>query len=84
MPESQPIPHATFDEGLPPMNRAMMRAAQGDEIVGRVSAAVSSRTQVMNVYESRMSATGKYAAPTIASQHQSAGRRRDGLRRALW
>src|SRR5262245_61714654 len=78
---------APLDDERPVVQRAMVGAAERDEIVGVMGAVLGARCSVVNIDERCVPATGHSAATAVAPQHVTAHRRRNGLlgtRGAKW
>lgn|GEM_PF-6625989 len=72
-----------FDEQIASMARPMMSAAQREQVVRLMAAAVPPRAKMMHVDEGRVAAARYLAAMLIACEHGATNARGNGLRRAF-
>ena len=78
MPEANVRARAIDDE-LSAMGRAVVGAAEGDEVFGTVGAAFGAEVEVVEVDEGGIAAAGDAAAAVVAGEDGSAQRRWGGL-----
>src|ERR1700733_10665704 len=81
MPESNTRRGAAGDDELTAMCCAMVRAAQGKQVVSTIPATIRTQLDVMNVEKLRVAATRDDTLRVIAASYESARRRRDRLLR---
>ena len=81
--EVQPQGHAAYDHERAFVQRAVVRAAERDQILGVVTAAVGARLQMVNINERAVRTPWHSAAVPVSPEHTTPHRWRDVLRSAL-
>jgi hypothetical protein len=83
VPKAEVARSASLNEQVTAVARAVVRAAQGEQVVQTVAPSGFTRAEMMHVDEGRVAVARYLAAMPIAQQHRATDGRRTRLRGAL-